>query len=180
MANPFSSSELALQIYEQFRAVSAPQNMKPILVVGGMDMRQQAIDLANRPHVVVATPGRLADHIKTSGADTVAGLRRVKMVVLDEADRLLASGPGSMLPDVETCLGSLPPSSDRQTLLFTATMTPRGAGIEVYARSRRQATPLHDRDRHRKPRQDPANPQAVIPEDPNDAPRGLPARPSLH
>ncbi|CAG8235040.1 unnamed protein product [Penicillium salamii] len=115
--------ELALQIYEQFRAVSAPQNMKPILVVGGMDMRQQAIDLANRPHVVIATPGRLADHIKTSGEDTVAGLRRVKMVVLDEADRLLASGPGSMLPDVETCLGSLPPSSERQTLLFTATMT---------------------------------------------------------
>ncbi|EKV07293.1 ATP dependent RNA helicase (Dbp8), putative [Penicillium digitatum] len=115
--------ELALQIYEQFRAVSAPQNMKPILVVGGVDMRQQAIELANRPHVVIATPGRLADHIKTSGVDTVAGLRRVKMVVLDEADRLLASGPGSMLPDVETCLGALPPSAERQTLLFTATMT---------------------------------------------------------
>lgn len=97
--------------------------MKPILVVGGMDMRQQAIELANRPHVVIATPGRLADHIKTSGEDTVAGLRRVKMVVLDEADRLLASGPGSMLPDVETCLGALPPSAERQTLLFTATMT---------------------------------------------------------
>ncbi|CAI7664749.1 unnamed protein product [Penicillium glandicola] len=115
--------ELALQIYEQFRAVSAPQNMKPILVVGGMDMRKQAIELASRPHVVIATPGRLADHIKTSGDDTVAGLRRVKMVVLDEADRLLASGPGSMLPDVETCLGALPPSAERQTLLFTATMT---------------------------------------------------------
>ncbi|KAJ5155847.1 ATP-dependent RNA helicase dbp8 [Penicillium capsulatum] len=115
--------ELALQIFEQVKAISAPQSMKPVLITGGTDMRQQAIDLAQRPHVVIATPGRLADHIKTSGEDTVAGLGRVKMVVLDEADRLLASGKGSMLPDVETCLGALPPSSERQTLLFTATLT---------------------------------------------------------
>ncbi|KAJ5211996.1 ATP-dependent RNA helicase dbp8 [Penicillium cinerascens] len=115
--------ELALQIYEQFQAVGAPQSMKPILITGGTDMRPQAIALAQRPHVIIATPGRLADHIKTSGEDTVAGLRRVKMVVLDEADRLLASGQGSMLPDVETCLSALPPSSERQTLLFTATLT---------------------------------------------------------
>lgn len=115
--------ELALQIFEQFKAISAPQSMKPILITGGTDMRQQAIELAQRPHVVISTPGRLADHIKTSGEDTVVGLKRVKMVVLDEADRLLASGRGSMLPDVETCLGALPPSSERQTLLFTATLT---------------------------------------------------------
>ncbi|KAJ5577635.1 ATP-dependent RNA helicase dbp8 [Penicillium hispanicum] len=115
--------ELALQIFEQFKAISAPQSMKPVLITGGTDMRQQAIALAQRPHVVIATPGRLADHIKTSGEDTVAGLGRVKMVVLDEADRLLASGRGSMLPDVETCLSALPPSTERQTLLFTATLT---------------------------------------------------------
>ncbi|KAJ5092798.1 ATP-dependent RNA helicase dbp8 [Penicillium angulare] len=116
--------ELALQIFEQFKAISAPQSMKPILITGGTDMRQQATALASRPHVVIATPGRLADHIKTSGKDTIAGLGRVKMVVMDEADRLLASGPGSMLPDVETCLSALPPSAERQTLLFTATLTP--------------------------------------------------------
>jgi ATP-dependent RNA helicase DDX49/DBP8 len=114
---------LALQIFEQFKAISAPQSMKPILITGGTNMRQQAIELATRPHVVIATPGRLADHIKTSGQDTIAGLGRVKMVVLDEADRLLASGHGSMLPDVETCLSAVPPSSERQTLLFTATLT---------------------------------------------------------
>ena len=95
VANIGLFSELALQIFEQFKAVSAPQSMKPILITGGTDMRQQAIALANRPHVVISTPGRLADHIKTSGEDTIAGLRRVKMVVLDEADRLLASGKGS-------------------------------------------------------------------------------------
>lgn len=87
-------------------------------------MRTQAIALSQRPHVVIATPGRLADHIRTSGEDTICGLRRVRFVVLDEADRLLSSGLGSMLPDVEECLSALPPPAERQTLLFTATVTP--------------------------------------------------------
>lgn len=116
--------ELALQIFEQVKAISAPQSLKPILVIGGGDMRSQALSLAQRPHLVVATPGRLADHILTSGAETMAGLRRTRMVVLDEADRLLTAGPGSMLPDIETCLSALPPSHQRQTCLFTATLTP--------------------------------------------------------
>lgn len=97
-------------------------------------MRPQAIALSQRPHVVIATPGRLADHITTSGEDTVCGLSRVKMVVLDEADRLLASGPGSMLPDVETCLSALSPSTARQTLLFTATVTPEVRALKSMAR----------------------------------------------
>lgn len=97
-------------------------------------MRPQAIALAQRPHVVIATPGRLADHITTSGQDTVYGLSRTRMVVLDEADRLLASGPGSMIPDVETCLSALPPSTDRQTLLFTATVTPEVRALKSMPR----------------------------------------------
>jgi ATP-dependent RNA helicase DDX49/DBP8 len=117
--------ELALQIYEQFQALGAPQSLKTILVTGGTDMRPQAIAISQRPHIVVATPGRLADHILNSGRDTVIGLSRAQVVVLDEADRLLDScGPGSMLPDVETCLSALPPSTQRHTLLFTATVTP--------------------------------------------------------
>ncbi|KAF7533138.1 hypothetical protein G7Z17_g13557 [Cylindrodendrum hubeiense] len=117
--------ELALQIYEQIKAISSPQSLKAILVTGGSDMRTQAIELAQRPHVVIATPGRLADHIRTSGEDTICGLRRVRFVVLDEADRLLnGTGKGSMLPDVEECLSVLPPATERQTLLFTATITP--------------------------------------------------------
>lgn len=88
-------------------------------------MRPQATALAQRPHIVIATPGRLVDHIRTSGEDTICGLRRVKMVVLDEADRLLDSAnAGSMFPAVAECLQVLPPSAERQTLLFTATMTP--------------------------------------------------------
>ncbi|KAI9679832.1 MAG: putative RNA helicase [Caeruleum heppii] len=115
--------ELALQMFEQFKAISSPQSLKAILVTGGADMREQALGLSRRPHVVIATPGRLADHIRTSGEDTICGLRRTRIVVLDEADRLLASGDGSMLPDVEECLSVLPPAPERQTCLFTATVT---------------------------------------------------------
>lgn len=105
-------------------------------------MRQQAIELSRRPHVVIATPGRLADHIRTSGDDTIAGLKRVRFVVLDEADRLLASGAGSMLPDVEECLSTLPPSGKRQTCLFTATITPEVRALKEIPRPASKP-PLH-------------------------------------
>lgn len=122
--------ELALQIYEQIQAIGTRQGIRCALVTGGADMRQQALDLSRRPHVVVATPGRLADHILNSGDDTIEGLRRVKFVVLDEADRLLASGKGSMLSDLETCLDIFPPPAKRQTCLFTATVTPEVRAIK--------------------------------------------------
>jgi len=93
------------------------------LITGGADQREQALQLASRPHVVIATPGRLAEHIRTSGEDTVCGLRRVRFVVFDEADRLLSPDAG-MLPDLETCLSVIPTPEKRQTLLFTATVTP--------------------------------------------------------
>lgn len=128
--------ELALQIFEQVKAISAPQSLKPILVVGGSDMRSQALALARRPHIVIATPGRLADHILTSGNDTISGLRRARIIVLDEADRLLTSGSGSMLPDIETCLSALPPSHERQTCLFTATLTPEVMELKSLPRAK--------------------------------------------
>ncbi|KAI1334150.1 DEAD-domain-containing protein [Xylariaceae sp. FL0016] len=119
-----ATRELALQIHQQVQAIGAPRSVKTILITGGSDMTSQAIALAKRPHIVVATPGRLADHIRQSGEDTVVGLKRVKFLILDEADRLLAPGPGSMLPDLGEILELLPPSQQRQTLCFTATMTP--------------------------------------------------------
>lgn len=127
--------ELAIQIFEQIKAISAPQSLKPILITGGQDQRAQAIQLSSRPHIVIATPGRLAEHIRTSGEDTICGLRRVQFVVFDEADRLLAPGRGSMLPDLETCLSVLPPSGQRQTLLFTATVTPEVLALKEQPRS---------------------------------------------
>jgi ATP-dependent RNA helicase DDX49/DBP8 len=65
----------------------------------------------------------MADHVRRSGEDTICGLRRVRFVVFDEADRLLSPEAG-MLPDLETCLSILPKPDQRQTLLFTATVTP--------------------------------------------------------
>ncbi|KAF2721710.1 ATP dependent RNA helicase [Polychaeton citri CBS 116435] len=115
--------ELALQIHEQFLAIGASQGIKCCLITGGADMRQQAIELGKRPHVVVATPGRLAAHVHDSGDDTIGGLKRVKFVVLDEADRLLESGKGSMLNDVGRCLSALSPKGERVTGMFTATVT---------------------------------------------------------
>jgi ATP-dependent RNA helicase DDX49/DBP8 len=126
--------ELALQIFEQFKALSSPQTFKPVLITGGADMRKQAIELANRPHLIIATPGRLADHINTSGKDAIDGLKRLRVVVMDEADRLLADGPGSMLPDLDVCMRVLPPSTERQTLLFTATMTPEVSALKSLPR----------------------------------------------
>ena len=105
-------------------------------------MRSQAQSLSQRPHIVIATPGRLADHILTSGPDTIVGLHRTRVVVLDEADRLLASGPGSMLPDLETCLSALPPSHERQTCLFTATITSEVMALKNTPRAKSRP-PLH-------------------------------------
>ncbi|KAI7136954.1 ATP-dependent RNA helicase, partial [Hortaea werneckii] len=128
--------ELALQIYEQISAVGARQGVRCCLVTGGADQKAQALELARRPHVVIATPGRLAEHIETSGDETMKGLRKVKFVVLDEADRLLATGKGSMLPAVSTCLDAFPPSSERQTLLFTATVTPEVRALKDAPRAK--------------------------------------------
>lgn len=112
--------ELAIQIAEQFKAIGASMNVRVTVIVGGVDMVKQSIELQRKPHFVVATPGRLADHINSSGEDTICGLRRVKYLVLDEADRLLSA---SIAPDLSICMDVLPDPSKRQTLLFTATIT---------------------------------------------------------
>lgn len=62
----FCRRELALQISEQFAVLGASLNTRTAVVVGGMDMIAQALELENRPHVVVATPGRIVDHLKSS------------------------------------------------------------------------------------------------------------------
>ena len=116
--------ELALQMHEQIIALGSKRGLRCCLVTGGADARTQAIELERKPHIIVATPGRLADHVLNSGEETISGLRKCKSVVLDEADRLLEPGKGTMLGDLETCLRILPKPDARQTLLFTATVTP--------------------------------------------------------
>ncbi|EIM88369.1 DEAD-domain-containing protein [Stereum hirsutum FP-91666 SS1] len=109
--------ELAFQISEQFAVLGAHLNIRTAVIVGGMDMMTQALELGRRPHVVIATPGRLVDHLRSSSGEW--DLSRVKFLVLDEADRLLTS---TFSPELAHLFGVLP--RDRQTALFTATWTP--------------------------------------------------------
>jgi ATP-dependent RNA helicase DDX49/DBP8 len=108
--------ELAFQIAEQFKVLGKSINLKDVVIVGGLDMMTQAIALSKRPHVIIATPGRLRDHILSS--KDAMHLSRVKFLVLDEADRLLTD---TFADDLGGILEVLP--KKRQTLLFTATMT---------------------------------------------------------
>ena len=114
--------ELGVQLHEQFVAVGegARMGLRCALVLGGMDMMKQAAELANeRPHVIVATPGRLVDHLR-SGAASEWGLGRCRFLVLDEADRLLTP---TFQPELDYLFSILPPPHSLQTLLFTATLT---------------------------------------------------------
>lgn len=72
--------ELAFQLSEQFVILGSPLNIQTAVIVGGMDMVSQAIELNNRPHIVIATPGRIVDHLKSSGGDEW-DLSRVKFLV---------------------------------------------------------------------------------------------------
>ena len=78
--------ELAFQIADQFRVVGKPISLRDVVVVGGRDIVLQGQELSKRPHIVIATPGRLADHLESCDTFT---LKKIKYLVLDEADRLL-------------------------------------------------------------------------------------------
>jgi len=107
--------ELALQIGEQLEALGSMIGVKVAVVVGGVDMVQQAILLAKRPHLVVGTPGRLVDHLQNTRGFSVKGVR---YLVLDEADKLLAM---DFEKELDTIVHAIP--RERNTLLFSATMT---------------------------------------------------------
>jgi superfamily II DNA/RNA helicase len=80
--------ELAFQISEQVNALGRTSGVKCVIIVGGMDQHTQALALRRRPHVVVATPGRLADMLKHA-EDLRESVRKCGLLVLDEADRML-------------------------------------------------------------------------------------------
>ncbi|KAI6961766.1 ATP-dependent rRNA helicase [Hortaea werneckii] len=106
--------ELAYQISQQFEALGSLISVRCAVLVGGMDMVPQAIALAKKPHIIVATPGRLLDHLENTKGFS---LRPLKYLVMDEADRLLDLDFGPILDKV---LQVLP--RDRRTMLFSATM----------------------------------------------------------
>jgi ATP-dependent RNA helicase RhlE len=107
--------ELALQIDEQALALGYHVGLTAVAVVGGVDMRTQERALRGGAQIVVATPGRLLDHMRFGYVDYAA----LEVLVLDEADRMLDMG---FLPDIRRILDALP--VERQTLMFSATIPP--------------------------------------------------------
>jgi ATP-dependent RNA helicase RhlE len=108
--------ELALQIDEQALALGYHVGLSSVAIVGGMKMIPQEDAIRSGVEIIVATPGRLMDHMKQKYLD----MSTVQFLVLDEADRMFDMG---FLPDVHHIVSRIP--KDRQTLLFSATMPPK-------------------------------------------------------
>lgn len=130
--------ELAFQIAEQFQALGSSIgllvgkflnyytrlmiNVVLAVIVGGVDKVTQAMALAKRPHIIIATPGRLVDHLEeTKGFN----LRSLKYLVMDEADRMLNL---DFEVELDKILKVIP--KDRRTFLFSATMTTKVNKLE--------------------------------------------------
>ena len=107
--------ELADQVAQQVKLYAKYTHLRSAVVFGGMDIKPQIAELKLGVEVLVATPGRLLDHIEAKSAV----LNQVEYVVLDEADRMLDIG---FLPDLQRILSYLP--QQRTTLLFSATFSP--------------------------------------------------------
>jgi superfamily II DNA/RNA helicase len=107
--------ELADQVANSVKTYAKQTQLRSTVVFGGIDMKPQTLILKGGVEVLVATPGRLLDHIEAKNCV----LNQVEYVVLDEADRMLDIG---FLPDLQRILSYLP--KERQTLLFSATFSP--------------------------------------------------------
>lgn len=130
------SRELAFQIGEQFTAFGAPLHTRVVVVTGGVDLVTQGSAVAAVPHVVVATPGRLA-HFLSSGA-TPPDLSRLGFLVLDEVDRL---SDDTFAQDLGVILQRAAPSYPQcQTLLFSATL---GVGLPKISQLRVSPKAFH-------------------------------------
>ncbi len=114
--------ELAYQISQAFEALGSLISVRCAVIVGGMDMVPQAIALGKKPHIIVATPGRLLDHLENTKGFS---LRALKYLVMDEADRLLDLDFGPILDKI---LKVLP--RERRTYLFSATMSSKVESLQ--------------------------------------------------
>lgn len=106
--------ELAAQVDQSLKTLGSAFGIRTAILIGGTPIEPQMRALNKRPHVIIATPGRLIDHINRKRAI----LSNVKILVLDEADRMLDMG---FEPDIKRILAAIP-AGRRQTMLFSATM----------------------------------------------------------
>ena len=105
--------ELCMQVEKEIYKLSKYLRIKSVAIYGGQEIGRQIKSLREKPQVIVATPGRLMDHMNRKNIK----LDNLKFVVLDEADEMLNMG---FLEDIETILGACP--EERQTMMFSATM----------------------------------------------------------
>ncbi|HAM88943.1 MAG: ATP-dependent RNA helicase protein [Candidatus Falkowbacteria bacterium GW2011_GWC2_38_22] len=105
--------ELALQVDENLKQIGAKIGLRTSVLIGGEPINRQLRALKTKPHIIIATPGRLIDHAERRSVD----LSSVKILVLDEADMMLDMG---FLPQIKSILKLVP--RERQTMLFSATM----------------------------------------------------------
>jgi ATP-dependent RNA helicase RhlE len=107
--------ELAAQIADDVEGFTYHTDLTSIAVYGGVEMGPQERALKSGVDIVIATPGRLMDHMRSK----IVGFDKLDTLVLDEADRMMDMG---FWPDVRRIVAALPDSAARQTLLFSATM----------------------------------------------------------
>lgn len=117
--------ELAYQISEQFLIAGKPMNVQVCVIAGGTDQLYESQRLQNRPHIIVAMPGRLSAHL--TGCDTFS-FDNIKFLVIDEADRMLN---GSFDEDLLIIEKSLPKT--RQNLYFSATFKDFNKDTSVFS-----------------------------------------------
>ena len=106
--------ELAMQVHESVVTYSKYMPLRSVCIYGGVDIKPQIAELREGREIVVATPGRLLDHVQQKSVSFAA----VEVLVLDEADRMLDMG---FIPDIKRILAMLP--KERQSLLFSATFS---------------------------------------------------------
>ena len=107
--------ELAMQVEEKFKEYGANQKLTVALLIGGVSFAEQDLKITRGVDVLIATPGRLLDHVERGKLL----LNGIEVLVIDEADRMLDMG---FIPDIERIVKLTP--FTRQTLFFTATMPP--------------------------------------------------------
>lgn len=112
--------ELVLQIADEARQLAGHTQLRTTAIFGGSSMGQQIDDLKRGVDIIVATPGRLMDHMRRGNIS----YDQLQVLVLDEADRMLDMG---FFPDIEYIVSRMP--TKRQTMLFSATMPPEIIGL---------------------------------------------------